>query len=169
MGNTGEIQTAQAMPVWRWMKANRMSPSDILRHFGIIKPPVPVREIAESMGVQVAFSLLGHAGEIEFLEDKQPRITINYTDVEVRQRFTIAHELGHLMLHTLEGRHRDTNFTGSPVEVAANKFAASLLMPFWMLEPLVAEEGAVAHRLAPLFGVSERAMEIRLDMMAGYR
>ncbi|MGZ3457243.1 MAG: ImmA/IrrE family metallo-endopeptidase [Archangium sp.] len=149
------------------MKAKEMSASDILRHFDIVEPSVPVFELAEMMGVEVVEEVLGHAGEIEFMGGTQPRITINSSDAEVRQRFTCAHELGHLMRHTLVGRHRDTNFTGNRVEVEANKFAASLLMPFWMLEPLVETEGPYVPYLARVFGVSERAMEIRLSMMAG--
>jgi len=52
------------------------------------------------------------------------------------QRFTLAHELGHALLHEGMSRHRDmpldgANFKGkrSPAEVEANKFATNFLMP----------------------------------------
>lgn len=51
------------------------------------------------------------------------------------QNFTAAHELGHALLHTESGLHRDISLDGSPYntrdmrEVQANKFAAFFLMP----------------------------------------
>jgi len=62
-----------------------------------------------------------------------------------RQRFTIAHELGHLILHHREMErvhidrslvHRRDNISGlaiDPKEIEANRFAAELLMPYSML------------------------------------
>jgi hypothetical protein len=67
-------------------------------------------------------------------------IVVNQENAEVRQRFTIAHELGHLLLHRYTTPHADagykvrfrdqTSSAGSVrEEVEANQFAAELLMP----------------------------------------
>lgn len=67
-------------------------------------------------------------------------IVVNQEDAEVRQRFTIAHELGHLLLHRYTTPHADAGYkirfrdemssTGSVrEEIEANQFAAELLMP----------------------------------------
>ncbi|MBK2259571.1 ImmA/IrrE family metallo-endopeptidase [Francisella philomiragia] len=64
-------------------------------------------------------------------------ILVNYMDSSQRQRFTIAHELGHLELHRRMIEESDganvayrSDFSGlDPVEIEANHFAASLLMP----------------------------------------
>ncbi|NOK34275.1 ImmA/IrrE family metallo-endopeptidase [Corallococcus exercitus] len=152
------------------MRDAQMDASGILRHFHVVTPPVPIEEIALKMGAIVEPAFLSYPGEIDFIgPEKQPRIRYNVTDAEVRQRFTIAHELAHLMLHQLTEQHRDTSFVGNPQEVQANAFAAALLMPFWLLEPVVAQMGPDANSLARLFKVSTRAMEIRLGAMAGHR
>jgi len=97
----------------------------------------------------------------------------------VRQRFTIAHELGHLLLHDGVPIRIDRNFRvnwrkGSGVnasnveEIEANFFAASLLMPKSMLttanrlDHFDVEDDAEIVRLARLFRVSTQAMTFRL-------
>ena len=112
-------------------------------------------------------------------------ITINAPDPLTRKRFTLAHELGHYMLHRhLVGdgldddkAYRSTNLgkyhntlIGPAEETEANKFAANLLMPRHLInselkkrkgtEPNVDDE--VIHEMATLFAVSEQAMSIRL-------
>lgn len=58
-------------------------------------------------------------------EDDQATIGFNSTQAWVRRRFTIAHEIGHLLLgHTCEGQDRSSN-----KETEANCFAAELLAP----------------------------------------
>lgn len=67
-------------------------------------------------------------------------IVVNEENAEVRQRFTVAHELGHLLLHRYTTPHADAGYKvrfrdqASSVgsvreEVEANQFAAELLMP----------------------------------------
>ena len=62
-------------------------------------------------------------------------IYVNILDPEVRQRFTIAHEIGHILLGHEGVSHRDTSYTvykgiiERMNEVSANGFAAELLMP----------------------------------------
>lgn len=63
-------------------------------------------------------------------------IYVNQDNSPVRQRFTISHELGHIVLHHNEKSgdyqivdYRGNNNTYDPKEHEANIFAASLLMP----------------------------------------
>lgn len=67
-------------------------------------------------------------------------IVVNAHDAPVRQRFTIAHELGHLLIHRYSTAHADGRYqvrfrneksaSGSVrEEIEANQFAAELLMP----------------------------------------
>jgi Zn-dependent peptidase ImmA (M78 family) len=85
-----------------------------------------------------------------------------------RARFTIAHELGHVVLGHKKTRHRNT--AGRPIEKIAptiirdeseaDKFAASFLAPLYLAgNPLLAHAGQLAER----FGLSNRAAEIRLE------
>lgn len=72
----------------------------------------------------------------EFKSDLNLRIIwVNKLEPEYRQRFTIAHEIGHILLGHEGISHRDTSYTvykdliERMNEVSANAFAAELLMP----------------------------------------
>lgn len=156
-------------PLWKVLRRTDPSAAAVLRHFGIIAPSVPVEDIARSMGVTLEIKEMTGSGEVR-VNEGHAFIGLNKADSRLRRRFTAAHELGHLMLHpTGELYHRDTNFRGAN-EVQANRWAANLLMPFWMIQPLLdqglSRTGSVVQ-LAQIFEVSIHAMEIRLDMMTG--
>lgn len=102
-----------------------------------------------------------------------------------RQRFTIAHELGHYLLHEQEKLHVDRRFQiqlrdgnsskgESEEEKEANLFAAELLMPVSFIrqdlaevEGLDLEDDATVSGLAEKYGVSTQAMTFRLAYL-GY-
>ncbi len=109
-------------------------------------------------------------------------IGVNESHHPNRQRFTLAHELGHFLLH---GNSSSIFIDASPVffrdetssqgsklrEIEANAFAAELLMPEPMLRKVTKnqtldafDEGAV-RRLAAQFGVSTQAITIRLTKL----
>lgn len=94
-----------------------------------------------------------------------PSIEYNVTEAPVRQRFTVAHELGHFALGH-EDAPRDTgNFqsSGDYRERQANRFAAELLMPASLVSRYF-QNGFVSsvESLASTFGVSKDAMGYRL-------
>lgn len=133
--------------------------------------PVDVECLAGAMGITVQKDpFMDGSGMIE-LKSSGPVITVKDTEVGTRQRFTIAHEIGHLVLGHLNGvsaLHRDeaSNFTTGvfmPVEREANQFAAELLMPGRVVSYAISERGYTRlESLAALFGVSEVAMSWRL-------
>lgn len=64
----------------------------------------------------------------------RPIILINKKQIETRKLFTIAHELGHVLIPThygdiLDESVDDGRFDYSPVEAQANRFASELLLP----------------------------------------
>jgi Zn-dependent peptidase ImmA (M78 family) len=59
--------------------------------------------------------------------------------------------------------YRDISFKGTAQEVQANRFAAELLIPEWMVRPALSITGPDVARLAAMFDVSEAAMATRLD------
>jgi Zn-dependent peptidase ImmA (M78 family) len=153
---------------------------ELLTRARVQEAPVPVEEIAESVGARIVYNsfndgisgvLIRKAGNIVIgVEKDQPRH---------RQRFTVAHELGHLVLHQGGEVHVDRDFRvnlRSPLssraedieEIEANAFAASLLMPInFLLIDLrdrtldIEEEGQLAD-LAARYQVSIQAMTYRL-------
>jgi Zn-dependent peptidase ImmA (M78 family) len=104
-------------------------------------------------------------------------IGVNIAQHLNRQRFTIAHELGHLLLHSGDAvhvdaiKHRDdVSKKGTEIEeVESNLFAAELLMPAQFLKQdldrlrtiTLLDEEKVA-KLARVYGVSSQAMAVRL-------
>lgn len=128
------------------------------------EPPVPVEKISEKVGLKIVpFEFHNNLSAV--LKKKQSVIGVNKNHHPLRQRFSIAHELGHYLLGH-EG-HDDESFVDDgfdkpiPHEKEANIFAASLLMPKrWVIED--AKKGIDIKRMAKLFLVSEQAMTIRL-------
>ena len=107
--------------------------------------PVPVHELLGRLGIKLKQAWLadGISGMLENIGETF-LITINALDSDTRQRFTLAHEIGHYMLHrhlvgdgvdddrayrsTQVGKYHNT-LIGPFEEREANKFAANLLMP----------------------------------------
>lgn len=97
---------------------------------------------------------------------------VNTDKWPTHQRFTLAHELAHLLFGDPKGvTHEDSaeNFAGStdPVEVRANAFAAEFLMPEAALAGWVTAEGTVtesafAHVLFT-YDISVETLVHRLD------
>lgn len=145
--------------------------TDILKANWDGKLPVDVKKIASALGIAVsADPFLGVSGSIDVGSGK-PVIKYNSSEAAVRQRFTIAHEIGHFALGHLSGSqklYRDdaSNFssgTKSAVETEANSFAAKLLMPGNVVRFAVSEKNITSvEKLAEIFGVSQVAMKYRL-------
>lgn len=82
--------------------------------------------------VEVDGEILGVAGVLD-RDNSLVRVSPRFS--AVWQRFTVAHELGHVLLHAGSGLHRDRPLGGSasrsaaPDEVEADRFAAAFLMP----------------------------------------
>lgn len=133
------------------------------------KLPVDPRAIARKAGIQVvedeSLANSGLSGSFE-PAGSTPVIRYNPREARVRQRFTVAHELGHFALgHGAAFRDPASNFsTGAPpVEAAANRFAAALLMPAEVVEEAIRRHtNPTLEGLAALFGVSAVAMRYRL-------
>lgn len=151
--------------------------ADLLRQCRLMSAPVDVESVAEHLGAQVVYDDLEDDVSGFLLREKGvATIAINQKHHPNRQRFTLAHECGHLFLHAQEGDRlwldktlffRDESKTGDHFsEIQANQFAAGLLMPEELLKETLGETGLVNDmdvvRLAFRFQVSERAMTVRL-------
>jgi Zn-dependent peptidase ImmA (M78 family) len=153
--------------------------SVLLDEMGINEPPVDVYVLAERLGVQVVRTNMNQDVSGMLLRDGDAlTVGLNRRQAPQRQRFTLAHELGHLRLH--RGRPlivdslvrvnlRDaTSATATDrEEIEANRFAASLLMPEAMIRAAVANAATgrpapLQRQLAQLFDVSAEALGYRL-------
>lgn len=139
--------------------------------------PVKGEAIARKLGITVMpeFGFAdGSSGCIRRFEGDRYELSFDLTQHPVRQRFTVAHALGHFALGHLVGqtaafRDAPSDFysdVSDPKEVAANKVAAQLLMPENMVRFVIEQKliTSLPH-LANVFNVSQSAMGCRLKAL----
>ncbi|MGH7101706.1 MAG: ImmA/IrrE family metallo-endopeptidase [Acetobacteraceae bacterium] len=156
----------QAAPAYR-------PPMEVVAWF-LDRAPVPLREMAEALGLTVNMSaelppdISGQIMHTRHADGDRYHIDVNGRDGEVRKRFTLAHEIAHFLLHRefLDNALTDDRMyrsrLGSQMERQANLLAAQLLMPANLVR-LVWRAGARhISSLSRTFEVSREAMEIRL-------
>jgi Zn-dependent peptidase ImmA (M78 family) len=158
----------------------------LLSDNAVKEAPVPVSGIARAQGARIFFDKLeGDMSGFLYRDTNQTVIGVNTIHSKTRQNFTIAHELGHLMLHEQEQMHVDHEFRfrlrddvssqgTDDAEREANLFAASILMPKEFLERDLQEEDYVdilddtfLRGLGRKYGVSTQALVNRLKNL-GY-
>lgn len=132
--------------------------------------PLNPIEIANKMGIKVYSSpSLGSLGG--YYDAEKNIIVINSEDPIARQRFSVAHELGHCALgHGSSPRDNSKEYNQRsyvPKEYEANLFAAELLMPKDAVRVMVEQRNLTFLKLCEVFGVSQSAMQIRLEKL-GY-
>ena len=156
----------------------------LLQEFRVEAAPVPVERIARSLRVRVDYAPLdGDLSGLAHIRDGVPIVGINALHPPNRQRFTMAHELGHVRLHRNEleqavhvdrgSLRRDgTSALGvDATEIEANAFASELLMPEDLLKvelegrSIDLEDDQAISALAKRFKVSEAAMRVRLTSL----
>jgi Zn-dependent peptidase ImmA (M78 family) len=136
--------------------------------------PIPVQRIAEELFAFrcESYMLKGSGNPSGAYMAQAKRIIVNECDSIERQRFTIAHELGHIILHSKPGRE-DVYWNGkNRTEVSAEEFAAALLIPLSFIRTATQEYSLLnaAHipELAARFLVSKLAMVKRVLHLAKY-
>lgn len=153
----------------------------LLKDSHITKAPVRVELIARRIGATVHYEPFdGDISGMVYRNKDRVIIGVNSLHHPNRQRFTIAHEIGHVLLHKGTEVYIDrtyrvnmrNNVSSQAIdkdEIEANRFAASLLMPEHMLvqdlkdvEIDFASEDDLAD-LAAKYEVSLQAMTIRLS------
>lgn len=149
-----------------------LTAQEVLARYWDNSIPVNPIEIAESMGVEVYKSNeFDVDGEFLFYEGR-PSIIYRPSGNTRRDRFTVAHELGHFCLrHGPRYRDPRKNFSLSNYDLFerdANMFAAELLMPEEVVQYAVrVSEMQDVEEMCEYFDVSGAAMRIRLERL-GY-
>ncbi len=150
--------------------------------YGGSAPPVDIEELAESL----CCLRVRRADDLNLVPGAPPagpalsgmllparrEVWVNRHEPWERGRFSVAHEVGHFLLHAGDQPEgvfcRAADLRPDPDsperlrERQANRFAAELLMPEVLVEQEVATRGADPVRLASEFAVSDLAMGFRL-------
>jgi Zn-dependent peptidase ImmA (M78 family) len=163
---------------------------ELLNEHGIDSVPIPVDKIAREKGLPVIETAMNADVSGALIRSNNLQgIAVNAAQSPVRKRFTVAHELGHFLLEHVDRDyvdrdHVDWEFTvirrdglsseaQDDQEIAANFFAANLLMPRHILRKDVENykrfDGEIRLDdtdiliLARKYRVSEAAMRYRLQ------
>lgn len=146
---------------------------EVLEANFVSEPPVRITDIAQNYGLQIkVVDLSGYPGVAGFIDPQSRTIFVNKDDPPTRQAFTIAHELGHWLMHKKELESEPDKYAilyrkplGEPnddvVEKQANTFAASVLVPKNLLEKY--KDVKDHTTIADIFGVSPEVIGYRLD------
>ena len=167
-------------------------PEALLIALGLFSAPVDVDKVAAGLGLSAAYEKLDDdVSGVLVVRDGQGSVILNKSQHPNRRRFTMAHEIGHYVLHWtqqdrlfLDRRYptfskvddsvylRSSSQSTSPrEEMEANEFAAALLMPkklvlgFIKSASLSFIDEEDVSGCARAFGVSEQAMLIRLKRL----
>lgn len=145
----------------------------ILKRPGITEPrEIDLEAIAWTLGVRVKYRPLDGCEARIVGHNDQAIITVNSRNSPQRQRFSLAHELGHwnhhrgriLVCRADEIGSRDNK--RSPVERDADTYAADILMPRYLFQPIAKSYEKltfqVVRALAGRFDTSLTATAIRL-------
>ncbi|MFW5700488.1 MAG: ImmA/IrrE family metallo-endopeptidase [Cyclobacteriaceae bacterium] len=152
----------------------------LLARMGINEAPVDPIKCAKFLNVDVQKADMdSDISGLFVIKDNVAYIRYNASEKNIKRlRFTIAHELGHFVLHKSipfileKGKSEKVMFRNaisSTGEVhrerEANAFAASLLMPKYLINKEINELGDspnLVASLAEIFNVSNEAMTFRL-------
>jgi Zn-dependent peptidase ImmA (M78 family) len=158
--------------------------TEILSELKIKSVPIQVEKIAKKLGLDVVQRDLGsNVSGVLYVQNGKGTIGYNPNESEVRKRFTIAHEIGHFVLHKINNdmfidkkefklfRNEQSSTGEHRMEQEANAFAAALLMPKELLITeikkfkidLSDDEDDSIRNLAKKFEVSATAMTYRID------
>lgn len=129
-----------------------------------------VRVVKEIYGINLYYNDLDRdtSGFIERISPQKWAIHVNRWENSLRQKFTIAHELAHFILHRnilQSGSHYDSvlyrDENTSVIEREANSFASNLLMPADKFEQYIKDGENTIEKLADKFQLSTSAVRYR--------
>ena len=157
-----------------WCSLSEEAQDKIVKHQSEF--PVKVGAIAKEFGITVKKSTLnaGFSGEIKKQGGNEVIIRVNRHDVKERQRFTLAHEIAHFLLH--EDRIGDgiiddilyRSNLSDVMEAQANRLAADIVMPLVLIKKSLEEMNGLKieqkiEKLAKQAELSTTAIKIRLE------
>lgn len=148
-------------------------PERVLQDLGVTDPDdLDLEAIAWTMGAEVRYRPLDGCEARILGRGDQAIITVNQRSAPRRRRFSLAHEIGHWRHHRgrcLVCRAEDIgpgNEARSDLERTADQFAANLLMPPFLMRPVLAEHKRLSFQtvisVADRFRVSRAAAAIQI-------
>ncbi len=144
---------------------------DILTNNYVIEPPTPIQSIVRNYGLDILETSFPeeYRNICGYIDISGKSVILNSADNANRKAFTLAHELGHWILHNniLETQPEYSILYRTAIgqvinhiETEANFFAANLLVPMKLLRQYQNHD---IEFLSDLFGVSTDVIGYRLE------
>lgn len=181
-----------------YAEIDRLASEFLEEHHPAGSIPVPIEEIVE---FKLGLTIVPHKGLLS-RKDIDAFLSSDFTELHIdedhymsesnRSRFTLAHEVGHFVMHrniggvfrsTQEWKEKSISATKSYYETQANAFAGCLLMPKELALREFKRQKTIAKKKFPeitndptfftyissqvarVFGVSDQVAEIRLSKL----
>ena len=148
-------------------KVSRDLAWQILLQEGVTELPVKIGPLCKQMGIAVRYYSPNDDNDgMSTIVNGRARILVSDRCIQTRQRFTAAHELGHILLgHVGQYQlvNREPTRGDNPIEQEANVFASRLLAPACVLWALNAR---TPEQIAALCQISYQAATFRAERMA---
>jgi Zn-dependent peptidase ImmA (M78 family) len=136
---------------------------------GTTAPPVSEKLITELPRLQVERTLVGLGSGATQWSRGRWLMLINSTEIRTRQRYTIAHELKHIVdspfARLIYPETSEMRLRYNRIEAYCDHFAACLLMPRPWIKAAWADGQQSERDLATRFDVSRQAMALRLRLL----
>jgi len=152
---------------WTFLERPQQLAQEIHQRHGITSLPVPVAEIARAEGAVVKYEPLASEGALTRTKAGYV-LSVNEAAVLARRRYTIAHEIGHILCDQLTGTYPGTRYRAGNQGVGieqeerfCQRFASFLLIPDWTITDAVTWEQISIDKLrakAKLLQVSARTL-----------
>jgi Zn-dependent peptidase ImmA (M78 family) len=161
------------------IKEIRKAADDLLRSIRYGGGAVPIERIATEMGAMIRYAPYdGELAGMFIRSGDKSLIAVNSSHPKNRQRFTIAHECGHMRFHSSDlfvdkrfsilNRDEISSRAENIMEIEANQFAAEILMPHrYLISELKAnnidlEDDIHIKQISKKYMVSQQAMTYRI-------
>tara|TARA_R110000744_G_scaffold73919_5_gene147751 strand:+ start:2426 stop:2959 length:534 start_codon:yes stop_codon:yes gene_type:complete len=156
------------------LPVNKKTPADVFaiaREHNIQTLPIDLQALCRLLGIGIQYTPLedNASGKLSHDGDRW-MIHVNSLHHPRRQRFTIAHELGHYFLHRDSQRgYEDTTFHRgkryTKTELEADNFAGALLMPKDEFKQYIRNSSNKIDEITDYFDTSSMAVKKRADIL----
>ncbi len=149
-----------------WLDFRYKSSYDVLNNLNMMYVyPSPI-SIAKIMQVEVLYVSNPGWTSAARSDDSNATIWINKDQDGTRIRFAVGYELGRLLLGPKNSEWRDISpgiIEKTNLDKRVGNWARSLIMPRWLIQPLMYETKLTVQQMADLFIVPVMQVGIRLD------
>ena len=144
-------------------KAAKIKAEEIWNDFCNKKIPVRLNDVIQKMGIEIKEEDLSIDGYTKMNNYGVYCILYSKNASRVRQRFTVAHEIGHIVLEHVSILENCNQYSKQSQEKEANTFAGELLIPSSDIKKFVKENTPTIQDIVNRYLVSKDVVFIAIQ------